>query len=119
MRRGVVLGLFATACVATLAGCASSMKQDVVLAAGPTTQVQVGQSVHVALPNKEIRWTATADETRLRPLTGAGVESPPNGWTWIAIQAGDTQIVLDGRPTCDPGPCGTVPRIVYNVAIKN
>jgi hypothetical protein len=105
--------------IALMAACASGQNRAITLGTEPTAQIQVGQTVHLPLPGKDIRWTATADETRLRPISGAGQESPANGWTWVAIKAGATQVVLNGRPDCPAAPCGTVPRIVIDVTIKN
>jgi hypothetical protein len=101
------------------ANCASARSGPIVLGIGGVSTVRVGQIVKLALPSDQSSWSVTFDESKLRPLTGAGQVSPPDGWTWQALEPGRTDIVLTGRPKpCPTGPCGpTMPQMTVSVDI--
>jgi hypothetical protein len=101
------------------AGCLSAGPAPIVIAIGARSTVRVGDTVKVAVPSSQVQWTAAFDESKLRPLTGNGETSPPDGWTWKALQSGHTEIVLTGKPApCPAPPCGpNVPQLVVVVDI--
>ena len=110
---------FALLSILTAAACASARPAVVVLDMGVASTVRIGQIVKVATPSAQVRWTASFDDSKLRPLTGNGEASPPDGWTWKAIEPGHTEIVLSGRAApCPTPPCGpNVPQIAVPLDI--
>jgi hypothetical protein len=112
-------GALAVWSILTATACASARPAAIVLGIGAVSTVRVGQTVKLALPSHEVQWIAAFDDARLQALTGAGTVSPPDGWSWKALQPGHTEIVLTGRPPpCPTPPCGpNVPRITVAVDI--
>ena len=105
--------------ILTAAACASARPAAIVLDIGAVSTVRVGQTVKLAVPSNQVQWTVAFDDSKLRALTGAGKTSPPDGWTWEALQPGQTDITLTGRAApCPLPPCGpNVAQITVSIEI--
>lgn len=69
--------------------------------------VRMGQTVGMQPPAQGVDWQVDFDNESLRLITPAEELAAPGvrGWVWLAVKAGESELVLTSRTRCSVLPC--------------